>query len=334
MKTGVSPPSMETIYNVLVRFSTVGRMVRFVPLALVFSLLTLSAIFLPSAYGYKMRYDWKYDGSWYLNFEIQDEWYRLYKSVSMDKRGSAPLAYFTTTNDPGLKNLANTLRDWATKRNYGSYDEASFVLAFVQSLPYTSDSVSSGFDEYPRFPIETLVDQGGDCEDTSILYATLMKILGYGVVYFTLPGHAAVGVLAENVPGTYVEYNGGKYYYAETTGENWRIGDLPSEFNGKPVGILSTDGEAYDPTKSVSFQWKASWSREVPEDTPFEISFEIKNSGDIPVTISKVLVYSDLISTPVESEFPSVQQTCQWGRKHIWKSAFCYSHRLCWNPLF
>jgi len=26
----------------------------------------------------------------------------------------------------------------------------SFVMAFVQSLPYTSDSVTTGYNEYPR----------------------------------------------------------------------------------------------------------------------------------------------------------------------------------------
>ena len=98
------------------------------------------------------------------------------------------------------------MNDTTTQLGYNSFDQVSFVLAFVQSLPYTSDSVTTGHDEYPRFPIETLVDDGGDCEDTSILFATLTLIMGYGTVYINPPDHYAVGILGNNLNGTYWTY--------------------------------------------------------------------------------------------------------------------------------
>lgn len=123
------------------------------------------------------------------------------------------------------------MQEASSKKEYGSYDEVSFVLAFIQSLPYTSDSVTSGHDEYPRFPLETLVDNGGDCEDTAILFATLTLIMGYGTVYINPPEHYAVGVLGEEgLPGYYFTYKDKHYYYCETTGDGWEIGDLPSEY--------------------------------------------------------------------------------------------------------
>jgi len=118
------------------------------------------------------------------------------------------------------------------------------VLAFVQSLPYTSDSVTTGRDEYPRFPIETLVDDGGDCEDTSILFATLTLLMGYGTVYINPPNHFAVGILGNDLRGTYWTYPEGSnktYYYCETTGDNFKIGQLPDEFSGQSAYIYSID---------------------------------------------------------------------------------------------
>ena len=139
--------------------------------------------------------------------------------------------FLTTTNDDYLQMVAEELEDASSQKGYGSYDEVSFVLAFIQSLPYTSDSVTSGHDEYPRFPLETLVDNGGDYEDTAILFATLTLILGYGTVYINPPEHYAVGILGEEgLPGYYFTYKDKPYYYCETTGDGWEIGDLPPEY--------------------------------------------------------------------------------------------------------
>jgi ribosomal protein L40E len=127
---------------------------------------------------------------------------------------------------------------------YNDYDKASFVLAFVQHLPYMSDLATTGYDEYPRFPIETLVDNGGDCEDVAVLFASLMLIMGYGVVYINPPNHYAVGILGDNLKGTYWTYpkdSNQTYYYCETTGVNFKIGQLPQEFSGKKVHIYPID---------------------------------------------------------------------------------------------
>ena len=41
-------------------------------------------------------------------------------------------------------------------------EKVNLVITFVQSLPYTSDSVTTAFDEYPQYPMETLVEYGGN----------------------------------------------------------------------------------------------------------------------------------------------------------------------------
>ncbi len=105
------------------------------------------------------------------------------------------------------KPLADKLNETATQLGYNSCDEVNFVLAFVQSIPYKLDNASTAYQDYPRFPVETLVDDVGDCKSHSVLFATLMLILDYGTVFINPPDHLAVGILGNNLPGTYVTCN-------------------------------------------------------------------------------------------------------------------------------
>ncbi len=197
---------------------------------------------------YDKSFAWDYDGQhWTWNLSIPTALYDAYKAVPDSRRthdGPAGYGFLTTTEDYYLRILAQKLNETTTELDYGSYDKVSFVLAFVQSLPYTSDSVTTGHDEYPRFPIETLVDDGGDCEDTSILFASLTLIMGYGTVYINPPDHYAVGVLGNDLRGTYWTYpkdSNRTYYYCETTGNNFKIGQLPEEFAGQSAYIYPID---------------------------------------------------------------------------------------------
>ncbi len=45
--------------------------------------------------------------------------------------------------------------------------------------------------EWPRYPIETLATGYGDCEDTAILFASLIRTFGYGARLAEVPGHMA-----------------------------------------------------------------------------------------------------------------------------------------------
>jgi hypothetical protein len=197
---------------------------------------------------YNKSYAWDYNGKhWTWNLSIPQNLYDAYKAVPVSTRtrdGPAGYGFCTTTQDSYIQSLAKGLNDSATQQKYSSYDQVSFVLAFVQSLPYTSDSVTTGHDEYPRFPIETLVDDGGDCEDSSILFATLTLIMGYGTVYINPPNHYAVGILGDNLHGTYWTYpkdSNKTYYYCETTGDGFKIGQLPDEFQGQSAYIYTID---------------------------------------------------------------------------------------------
>lgn len=113
----------------------------------------------------------------------------------------------------------------------GESQRADFIASFVQSLEYVKDDPLNDFYEYPRYPLETLRDRHGDCEDKAILTAALLDSLGYNVSLLRLPNHMAIGVhLNETLP-TY-SYYVNQYYFLETTVLHTPLGKVPSEYQG------------------------------------------------------------------------------------------------------
>ena len=206
------------------------------------------------------NFEWDYKGQhWSWNFSIPMQLYYEYKNVPVSNRiqyGPNGYGFCTTTKDHYVQSLAKELNDISNQLSYDTFDKVSLTLAFVQSLPYTSDTVTTGHDEYPRFPIETLVDDGGDCEDTSILFATLTIIMGFEAVYISPPGHCAGGILGNNLRGTYWIYPEGSnqtYYYCETTGNGFMIGELPFQYLGQNVNIYRIDvAKQFTPTSDFT----------------------------------------------------------------------------------
>jgi len=102
---------------------------------------------------------------------------------------------------------------------------------FESSIHYISD----GIDDFSKYPIETLAEGGGDCEDKSILFASLVRGIGYEVRICIIPGHAFVAVKLDSTPlygsgeGWHITIGDDNYYTCETTGYGWLIGDLPED---------------------------------------------------------------------------------------------------------
>ncbi|MGB9805128.1 MAG: hypothetical protein ACPLUI_15100, partial [Desulfofundulus sp.] len=110
------------------------------------------------------------------------------------------------------------------------YHLAQVVLAMVQNRGYHVVNP-------PQLPVQTLVE-GGDCDALSVLYAALLKNMGYDVALFYYRpgvldprmGHMLAGValndneLPQDGKYEYVQYGGKKYYFAETTSVGWTIG--------------------------------------------------------------------------------------------------------------
>ncbi len=186
-------------------------------------------------------YAWHYGKvAWTYQLRIPRSAYDSYKTV--DRKKIRDYSYYVTdpTDDEYLAELAQKFKDAAKEENYSDLDMVKNIIFFVQNLEYVDDKVGTGYDEYPKFPLETLADQGGDCEDSAILLASLLRELGYGTVLIQFPDHMAVGVKGgKSIPGSYYEVDGTRYYYVETTSPGWEIGDVPEQMKGQPAKILS-----------------------------------------------------------------------------------------------
>ena len=176
------------------------------------------------------RYVWNFKGKSYTVLMTID--IEKYNSYDGKERYDIPQLV-----EEGRTTIGNLTREFQNvfkqHRDWSKQDRVDFVLSFVQSLPYTLDDVTTGYDEFRRYAIETLIEGGGDCEDTTILVAAILRGLDEKTVLIFTPGHIALGV-SGNYTGASVPYNGTKYYYCETTGTGWTIGDLPPS-SGKTV---------------------------------------------------------------------------------------------------
>ena len=169
------------------------------------------------------RYVWNFKGKSYTILMTID--IEKYNSYDGKERYDIPRMV-----EEGRTTISNLTREFQNvfkrHREWSKQDRVDFVLSFVQSLPYTLDDVTTGYDEFRRYAIETLIEGGGDCEDTTILVAAILRGLGEKTALIFTPGHIALGV-SGNFTGASVTYNGRKYYYCETTGTGWTVGTLP-----------------------------------------------------------------------------------------------------------
>jgi len=186
--------------------------------------------------------------------------------------------YSVYVSNPGddayMTGVAEKLRILAKQEDYTGAREVNFVASFVQSMPYAFDNVTTGYEEYARYPMETLVDGRGDCECKAILTAELLDLLGYKLAMIVLPDHVAVGVYLPNGSGSYYIQNGVKYLYLETTQSGWLVGDMPSQHNGvsavlyevKPIELMR-----------MSFTYKWVGSR-------YTVNVTVENQGTATAT--------------------------------------------------
>lgn len=125
--------------------------------------------------------------------------------------------YNSFINDPDLEEIYATvisgLQGIRSRMNLDDNGYAELITAYVQSIPYRTDDENPD----PKFPVETIYEKSGDCDDKSILLAGLLQREGYDVVLFEFieEEHMGVGILS---PGC--GYFGTDYAYIEATDVN------------------------------------------------------------------------------------------------------------------
>ena len=140
-----------------------------------------------------------------------------------------------------------------------------------------------------KYPVETMVDEQGDCDLFSFIAASVMKAGGLDVVllYYEEQSHMNVGVHLSSAPEDtrdsvfYVTNGGERYYVAECTGgnwkEGWRVGECPEDLKQVSAEVITLD----DAEQVAPGQVSASFTAMEPSALSLEVSpiISLQNSA-------------------------------------------------------
>jgi len=207
----------------------------------------LLTVFFSVSCCFAVNYDYTYelldhpDGSttYRLTVSVTSSLYDYYRS----KDHSLHLYDFAKFVTPSpLKPIADNL--WMIYSD--DEDFANGILMIVHQIPY----VESGPQKYP---IETIVENEGDCDLFSFVAASIMMAGGLDVVLllYEAQSHMNVGVHLSQEPEDarfpvhYYSYEGKLYYVAECTGDDWRngwrVGECPDMLKGASARIITLE---------------------------------------------------------------------------------------------
>jgi len=200
-------------------------------------------------------YLWDFQGDWYdLDWTLDYSTYAQSRALphEIDWSGASSLpdvidqyAAFAVIDQQYVIDLANELKNMAIQAGYISELEiAEFIYAFVGDIQYQLDSIEHGEQEYPKYPIEMLWEQNGDCEDAALLYISLTESIGYDAALMIgsvksssdedWSGHAWAVISIPNHSGEGWYGTGSKsdlpFYFVEATGHS----DGTSEIGRNP----------------------------------------------------------------------------------------------------
>ncbi len=184
-----------------------------------------------SATNYEKNYSFQFQYgllSQKMYVSIQPSLYNYYNNLSHTINCETDYARFVTPL--AVEPIAERIQEVTNTLPYSEERFADAVLTLVHQIPYVVTGV--------KYPVETLVNNSGDCVGLSLLAASIMKAGGLEVVLISYtginPGHVNVGVYLPHTPvyhniltpPTGFDYNNKTYWTAEATPEtDWKVGD-------------------------------------------------------------------------------------------------------------
>ena len=124
--------------------------------------------------------------------------------------------------DPLIKDLADSI----VTQSCASNERACFAKAlfyFVRdNFEYVNDPLAF---EYVKSAPESLMTQGGDCDDASVLLANLMRSIGINTRFVFIPGHVYVQVQIPEATRKYKDEN--DWINVDATCKNCAFGEIP-----------------------------------------------------------------------------------------------------------
>ena len=169
----------------------------------------------PGGKDTQVTYSWKMDDhSYSITVTVTADQQAQMKKSIINKSGTVSSDYYKRTSDGkavyGVKDYIvvddciRKVKDDLKQCYDGIVGEkpsfAQFLAYFVQdAVDYEEDDPNNGSGEYWKYPLETLLDGRGDCEDSSILLAALLTAAEYDAGVYLIPGHAMAAIKADQV---------------------------------------------------------------------------------------------------------------------------------------
>jgi len=190
-----------------------------------------------------------------LNVAVSESLLEYYSEKSHMLISTSDFATFVTPY--ALKPIADCLRGIYTDDE----DFANGVLMIVHQISY-EETIP------PKYPVETIVANNGDCALFSYIATSIMVAGGLNAVlfYYESVNHMNIGVSLSNEPqyargdNYYVLHGGTKYYMAECTGgdwqEGWRVGECPDDLQNATLQVITLENCEQSAPGQVSASYK------------------------------------------------------------------------------
>lgn len=188
-----------------------------------------------------------------VNFtiEIPKDLYLFYQKQNHTfSDGYQNITSFITEDDIVIKSIIDQVNTLYEEKGL---NPIALIYQLSGEIIWTDDVFSiKGWDEYPKYPIETLVDGLGDCEDTVFLLAALFKAYGVEPVLVRFDNHLGLATVVDQDILDLIIYKYGKDFmatansqltnakliYFETTGNtNWDFAFMPEELQDKSYTV-------------------------------------------------------------------------------------------------
>lgn len=239
---------------------------------------------------YKVEHSWLFHGKQCsITLNISTSLYDYYRNDREHlayryqfKDGEVPPNYFSFMLSEHDRSVMSAIAHEFESNSSSEYEKINLALSFVQSLPYAYDSDSKEESEYVRYPIETLVDGCGDCEDKVALLASILHEMEVDFILLILPEHMAIGVHCEVLePNNYLLFRNKKYYFMETTTPNWKIGQIPEDYYSAEMEAIPCNNTPSLLIKGVRFE---SQPAIIIEKAKCDLQIDLHNLGPGKVT--------------------------------------------------
>jgi len=237
-----------------------------------------------------------------------------------------------------LKPIADDL--WTIYSN--KEDFANGVLMIVHQIPYLESDPQ-------KYPVETIVENEGDCDLFSIMAASIMNAGGIDVVLLLLEqhDHMLVGIHLPESPKDarsqlyFYRHDGKKYYVAETTGgkweTGWRVGECPEILQRASAKIIPLTNYERSSPGQVSSSYTIPDSSEIymSLSTNFAVyQNDVEISGLLSPSLAgeTVTLYVSSMGSPLVM-LATVVTDSNGHYSHIWNAppGGIYSVRANWS---